>query len=307
MSFQTCTETANRRYIAYGLVIDSTIDVLGAIPLAVDLAEPQPEADITIRIGALPSDWNAEQRLGPYSRCAEQVIFDMPSVGRYLCDRGLTITIEPANGATKRSLEEMLIATALPVLLWMRNELVLHAACLKPLGAKMAIALSGSSGSGKSTLLEQFYFKGVSVIGDDTIRLTSEQGIIAASGLPCVIQQRPLASSVRSDLQVLPAQRLERSSLGALFFLQRSSGPVQNPFVKLNGVDAIKAILEQRHRARVLGLLGKEAAVFKTIAGLFNQGKLPIFNWYRCDGDLSLSERETQFIENLCGSDVAGV
>ncbi|MDO8653364.1 MAG: hypothetical protein Q7R66_14355 [Undibacterium sp.] len=284
------------------MIIDSTLEIPGAIPIIAGVDANGEEVDITIRMGELPSELNIEKHLEPYSWSPGQIVFDMPSVARYLCERGVAIIIEPAAGAEKRAIEEMLIATALPVLLWMRDQIILHASCLIPVGLTASIAISGPSGIGKSTLLEQFYARGAKVVGDDTILLCLNNGVAVASGLPCSIQARTANSATRHEMFVAKERTLASSPLAALFLLTRTptQSSNQSPFVELKGAEAILAILAQRHRARVLSLLGKEATVFKTITSILSQKTFKIFAWYRREGDVVLGDREVEFMTALC-------
>ncbi len=294
MSYQSLPEAARRRYIAYGLVIDSTLALRGALA-ATGAAAARAHADIEIRTGAIPADLVVEKQVGPYSWCPGKIIFDMPSVGRYYCDGGRAMTVEPAQGAASRSVEDMLIATALPVLLWMRDQVILHASCLQLPGFPAAIALSGPSGIGKSTLLQQGYLGGARIVGDDTIALHGHEDGVTASGLPGLIQGAG-ATAVARD------RALNEAPLGAVFFLSRTPSLNNLSFSELTGAGALQAMLGQRHRNRVLGLLGKEAAVFKAIAAMVSGPAFRIFTWHKRDGDASLRNEEMAFIEAVLTS-----
>ncbi|MES2016465.1 MAG: hypothetical protein V4484_08205 [Pseudomonadota bacterium] len=300
MSFRLNTDAGvvRRRYRAFGLVIDSTLAIPGALAVT-GAAALQATADVEIRIGALAADMTIEKQAGPYSYSRGSIIFDMPKVARYCCERGLTITVEPAVGADQDAIEGMLIATALPVLLWMRNRVVLHGACVQLARSPAGFAIAGPSGSGKSTLLQQFYQRGASVVGDDTICLGLAHAAVSASGLPGLIHGPVTGSARRPAIAVATDKALDGCRLNAVFVLRRAPAPADPVLSELTGVAALEAMLGQRHRAGVLHLLGKQAAVLQALAGMLAGPALRVFAWHRTEGDVGLRDKEVEFIEDI--------
>jgi hypothetical protein len=83
-------------------------------------------------------------------------------------------------------IEALLVATALPAILWMRGRFVLHAAAVLMPGRDAAIAIAGPSGVGKSAALAQLIVRGAAVLADDSVSVAVGASGLIASGLPSV-------------------------------------------------------------------------------------------------------------------------
>jgi len=298
MSSPSIVEQNRRLYVAFDLAIDSALNIQGALPAGAAGSVIEPDfPPVSIGLGDTPSDSVFERKLQPYLWQPGQLLFDMPGVARYLCTDGKSIVVDPVESANAQAVEEMLVATALPALLWMRGELVLHACCFQPAGSTAAIAIAGPSGIGKSACIAQFYAQGAQIIADDVIRLSMGGRQLVASGLPCAIQTRTSADvSSRQTIHVSHDRVLVSADLAAIFVLNRGASSGKRPFVELQGVAALQALLAQRHRARAARLLGQEEATFKTLSALVATNAVKVFAWYRRDGDISLSDGEVDFI-----------
>ena len=226
--------------------------------------------------------------LGPYRLAGDALLFEMAGVARYRCEAGERITVEPAAAASESAVTGYLIATALPALLWMRGDIVLHMAAVVLPGMSGAIAFGGASGSGKSTILHQLVATGAKMVADDTICVRFDGHVPVVSGLPGGY------FLAHDDARVFrtapPGQRLSSARLAAVVMLgpRKSSGVAT--FHTLNGASAFEVLLAGRHRPRVPALLGRNEALLPVLARL--SGILPIRRWDRLEDQLGVDQRE---------------
>ena len=159
------------------------------------------------------------------------------------------------------------MASGLPMLLWQRGGLLLHASGVE-LGGK-AIAIAGPSGIGKSTLARALLERGGRLIGDDTLWLPDPASAPRAAGLRGG-QFLRAGDEVRFD--PLPPQRQsEAMALDAVVLLSRDPGSV----ARLGPVEAVQTLLRLRHRPSVPTMLGRDNAVLRHCTSLAAQ--LPVF------------------------------
>jgi len=244
-----------------------------------------PDIDIVLGDAALAGPARA---LGPYRLAGDALLFEMAGVARYRCEAGARITVQPATGALESAVTGYLIATALPALLWMRGDIVLHMAAVVLPGMSGAIALGGASGSGKSTILHQLVAAGVHAVADDTICVRFDGQDPMVSGL---CGGYFLADAdVRTFRTVPPEQCLSSARLAGIVMLgpRRSSGIAA--FRALKGVSAFEMLLAGRHRPRVPTLLGRNAALSPVLARL--AGNLPIHRWNRLEGQREVDPQD---------------
>jgi len=274
------------RYRGYGLQIDSELEIIGAQPIS---AVSGVRSDIQIAYGLTEIGKGATAH-GPYRRLGDQILLDAADVGQFLCIGGEKIIINPAHGSSPDKCAELLIATALPALLWMRGAFVVHAAAALLLGRGQAIAITGASGVGKSTVLAQLARAGAAVVGDDSITIASDGEGVSASGLPGSYFLANGESAERRRIDVPLCQQSPRANLGALFILERQPVPAAPRFERLQGVAAFEALLRSRHRPRVPHAMGLDIGMFDLCTFLCRT--LPIYLWHRVDGEPILSADE---------------
>jgi len=274
-------------YRAYEFLIRSEIAIPGAIPLD-DAASGEVDIEIAFGEAGLPDTARSE---GPYRYVEGRLLFDMPAIAYYLCEGGRRITIEKRPGASERDIAGLLIATALPALLWMRGEIVLHAAGLVPAGGDRAIAICGASRSGKSTVLRDMLGRGSRVVGDDSLRVRFSPAGVTASGLPCRFFWSREGEAERPDHAVAAERVLAAMPLAAVFILDWPRG--EPHFERVAAVDALRQLLLQRHRPRVPRLLGMEG---RFLAGFATLSRLDVYLWKRRDGAIALSSEEFAFL-----------
>lgn len=268
-------------FIAYGLRVRSDIRIPGALPHA----DAAGEADIAIASNP-PS---AAQSELIYRFEGADLCFTAPRVAEYRCATN-TIRVTPHPGAREAAVAEMLIATALPALLWMRGKFVLHAAAAQLPGAHGAVAIAGVSGSGKSTVLAQLVEAGAAVVGDDTLALDPHGGAAEAAGLPGGYFVRGMEGAARTYHAVAPDRSRRRAQLAAILMLSRADAEAPGSLRRLGPVERVAQLLAHRHRPRVPALLGRDAATLADSTLL--AAAVPIYSWQRPAGVRELAAWE---------------
>lgn len=248
-------------YRGYGLTIDSTFAIPGAVPVGPGVGQPE----IVISAGDTAIG-PVDLALGPYQRSGDALLLDVPGVARYLARSAGQMVIEPYPGARAEDVSALLVATGLPMLLWMRGGIVLHAAGLIMPGATRAIALAGPSGIGKSSLAHRLLASGARLLGDDSLLLSVADGETMASGLPASYFL-PGASVEQRDLFAVPAKaQAENAPLGAVIVLSAAEPEKVSLPSQLGGAAALEAFLQNRHRPRVPDILGRSSALLPVAA-----------------------------------------
>ena len=268
-------------------MVRSDLALPGGIALGDD--DPRVAAGVDIEIIEGDAALNGPASvLGPYRLAGDSLLFEMARVALYRCDAGRRIIVERIGGTSESEAARYLIATALPALLWMRGEIVLHMAAAIMPGATRAVAIGGVSGGGKSTILAQLVAMGASVVADDTLCLRFDGSAMTVSGLAAGYF---VATGAQRGFEMVPPEHQAASAqLAALVMLgprTESGGPI---FSALSGVAALEALLASRHRPRIPTLLGKNRALLPVLARL--SGTLPIQRWNRQEGAPALDPAE---------------
>lgn len=244
------------RYFAWGLRIRSQVALPGAVLLAPDTSA----VDIDIALGSR-SLTGPVRSDGPYRVGANGFDVSIPGVARYAYDGERRLLIDPAADADAEDVSAMLIATALPAVLWARGEFVLHAAAAILPGTQRAVAVLGRSGSGKSRLLARVIALGAQAVADDSICVRIEAGRVEISGLPGGYYDPLGSSGTRAFHRIEPSRQCPHAELGALIVLDDQS----EASGRLTGAAAVAALLANRHRPRITHLLGNERNTFEVV------------------------------------------
>lgn len=273
-----------QRLTGYGLRLASQLPVPGAVPDADD-ARP----DVTI---ALEPPTPSEGR-PVYALMSDGLRFDCPGVATYRIAKD-RIAVAPDPDAAPGAVSGMLVATALPTLLWLRGRFVLHAAAARLPGGG-ALAIAGGTGSGKSTVLAQLVGAGAALVGDDTIAFCPDMGR-DASGLAGGWFARADNDGQRAFVEVKPARACASAAIGAILVLDaRDAG--DGSVVRLDPVAAVTHLLASLHRPRVPALLGRAAEVLRHATLL--AGQIPLYSWQRREGEATLTPIEWTMLERL--------
>lgn len=259
--------TAVRHALAYDLTVRSTLPIPGALPIAGGVA------DIEVREGAVADEGKA---FGPYRlRADAKLVFEAPGVARYLCDAESIMVERIGDG----DVSGFLIATALPAVLWMRGEIVLHAAAAVMPGAAGAIAIMGASGSGKSTVLRAMVAMGARIVADDSLCVRGTGGSGLAGGY--FLGEPPRAFHPVAD-------GLAAAPLAGIVLLERSEGAPE--MKRLPKLEALTTLIGNRHRPRIPVILGLQPGLMVPLAEL--AGAVPVHVWKRREGATGLEAGE---------------
>lgn len=270
-------------YRAFGLNIVSEFQIPGGIGAEL----PMPDADIVIATGD-SSIGGVEVVNGPYTRHGKALLFDAAGVARYFAPTPARLFIEPYHGANPRHVAELLIATALPMLMWMRGGIVLHAAGIVPVGMKQVIAIAGPSGSGKSTLAAGFIEAGGRLVGDDSLWLIVRGDTPIVSGLSATLHRSDDAAGYRTEIVIPSQSRVETAQLAAIFVLRMGDENTEASTNRLHGVTALEVLLKNRHRPKIPAILGLEAALLPQT--ILHCRTLPIYEFTMPKGDVAGSQ-----------------
>lgn len=278
------------KFVAYGHLVESEIDIIGADRCLAKTAYP---ADIRIMAGAPYATPGSDADV--YWLAGDTLDFLPPGVGRYRCRGGDSIEVSITPGADPAKVQGLLIATALPALLWMRGAFVLHAAAVTLPGSDLGVVIAGPSGIGKSTIVEQLIKRGARLIADDTVCLSLSKATISASGLCGGYFIGEFLGEPRKFKEVSVSARCHHAPLGAVLFLSRRSEP--GSVTRMSGVRAVESLLLNRHRPKVPDMLGLHACGLQSCALIAN--RVPAYHWQRRDSAPALSAIEMAMLTRL--------
>ena len=273
-----CKNLSNDVQFGFGLQLASDVPVPGAITrhchemrfsIAIELigqCQPSPEPGFMLE--------------------ADGIVYSHPC-GRFHCAKD-RITIEPSERASGADLGELLVANALPALLWQRGAFVLHAACVQiPDGP--AVAIAGPSGAGKSRLAAALVAGGAQLIGDDSLALYPENHGVLAQGLPGGLFARSPDSADREFVRAEAGPAQGECVLDFLVILTGEECSAQ----RLAPIEAVEQLLLNRHRPQVPLLLGQQGRVLTQTTMI--AGQLPIV----CIGPQALFDNDPNAISTF--------
>ena len=272
------------RLTGYGLRLASQLPVPGAVA---DDGDVLPDVTIALEssrpTGAAPI----------YDRIRDGLNFVCPGVASYRIAPDM-IAVAPDPAAAPGMVSGMLVATALPALLWLRGRFVLHAGAARLPGG-VALAIAGESGRGKSTILAQLVESGAALIGDDTIAfdMSADQ---PASGLSGGWFAAAEAGSDRCFVAAAPAKSLAAAPIAAILVLEERGGE-EGDIARLDPVVAVVSLLANRHRPRIPALLGRTAETLRDATLL--AGAIPLYSWRRRAGVEALTPTEWTVLKRL--------
>ena len=261
----------NRRYRAFGLVIESDI----ALPaLAVEAGDQA--ADIHIRQAGIPQAptvlaGGGATAHGPYFLAdAGAAWFSLPDVGRYHMAAGREIRYQPVSGGSADEQRLYLLGTCLSLLLFQRGLLVLHGNAIR-VGAS-AVICAGASGVGKSTLAAAFMARGYPVLADDTCVLDAEGRVLPGiariklwqdSADRLGVDTTGLAR-IRPDLDKfeLPlgaAFHAEPLALSHVYALKRPDGRSELGLTRCTGAASLRPLRAHTYRIGFVDAMGLKA------------------------------------------------
>lgn len=251
----------------FGLALASDLAVPGAIDRTAVADAP------VVRIALTPPVAQAADPL--FERDGEAIVYRNPA-GTFRCapDR---IEIAPADPPDHADLGALLVANALPAVLWQRGYFMLHAACVR-LADGLTIAIAGPSGSGKSRLAASLVAAGAELVGDDSLALATSDGHVTAAGLPGGWFVRQPESAEREFRRVPPGPSAGSARLDLLAVL----GPVEPAADRCTPLEALELLMQLRHRPQVPLLLSRQGRVLSDATRIVRD--LPVIRLPACDG-----------------------
>lgn len=265
--------------VAYDRIIDADRSVVGTLPCA-GLGEVSGAPSIRIRWHAAIAAPDGEHPV--WTRAPDGLWFDPPGVARYRCTTD-TIDVTPIAGGASDMVDALLVATALPAVLWMNCAIVLHAAAVVPPGRRQALAFAGPSGCGKSRIAAALVTRGAALVADDSIAMRSVSGGPVCAGLAGGYHLGTSDDAARTFHAVDPDRARRSAPLGTIVILDDAPGRA-----RLTGVDAVVALLANRHRARVPRLYGIEGALLGDLARLASAVR--VYRWPVREADALLDD-----------------
>ncbi len=252
-------------YRAYGLTIASDIALLGP------RASGGTKIDVDIREGFVPERLEAiETETLHWAANADELLLDVPRVGRFHVRHGRTVRYSPRIGAPAQMVQAFLLGSCLGAVLHQRGQQVLHGSVVAR--GDTAFAICGKSGAGKSTSAAWLLERGARMISDDLAVLATVDPPLVLPGYPqAKLTGAALARLGRgtSDLQKLPDDRdkyavprgasfLDRElPLGAIFVIERHDRSELSAF-RLDHAQAIAALVKHTYRRHYV--VGSRAA-----------------------------------------------
>ncbi|WP_010185617.1 hypothetical protein [Sphingomonas sp. PAMC 26605] len=250
---------------------------------------PIPEA--TAAVPSIAVTWRAPRSgnsaspdVPIWARVGDALDFSPPGVGHYRCT-ARTITVTPIPRADPDAVEALLIATALPAVMWLQGQFMLHAAAIVPARGNRALAIVGASGSGKSWLAAAFLARGARLLADDSLAMRCTGDDAVGSGLAGGYHLADAEAEQRRFHGVPATDACVSARIGAIVILA-DDAPLGGG--RLVGVEALAALLRHRHRVSVPRAIGGEPKTLIDAAQVARS--TPVFTWRSAEGDALLDQ-----------------
>jgi hypothetical protein len=240
------------------------------------------EADVSIRWGYIPKKYvEHEEKACFWSASSQHFYLSLKNIGKFLCQGGNTITVEPTPGYDPPHLRIFLFGSVFGAIMHQRGIFPLHASAVEKNG--VAYAFTGESGSGKSTLASACLKNGYRLLCDDVCAITkfSNHSLLVQPSFPLIklSYEMFLTTGLNDTTVPLPsidAQKLRLlsnqfspliSQLKTIFVLSKNY--IQDPPEKillLKGIEKIKILLKNTYRREYILPMqkGKEAFIHCT-------------------------------------------
>ena len=257
-----------RAYDVFGLRVRSQI----ALPDLVTTQDSGTDVDVDVAIGEVaPAPVDAPTVWG-LTGTGDRAVLTVKNVARFEVVGGNRIVVDRLAGAPMADVRLFLLGSAFGALLHQRGLLPLHANAIQI--GHGAAAFMGRSGAGKSTMAAAFLDRGFTLLADDVCVVTGDDGGVpmAQPGLPRLrLWRDAVEASGRSpdDLEIAFAghekyvvpthsvQAVRAIPLSRIYLLgELPAGETGQRIRRLNGVEAVSAIMANIYRGHYLKLLG---------------------------------------------------
>lgn len=259
-------ETSSFRYTAFGLSLDSSIELPGLVH---DRAETP--ADVVIR---------ETEMLCPEAVHEPRLLLTLAGVAEFSIENGSRVCFRRAPGSCMDYVRLFLLGSVLGAVLQQRGSIVLHGNAFS-FGEGDCRVVVGHSGAGKSTLAAWYLLQGAEIVSDDicAIHFDGEGRPWVAPGIPQLKLWQHSA-----DLLRIPTEGLRRIRPGfEKFRLPLSSRHARRMRLlteiheidrtltesfSLVGVEKVKKILAHGYRPSFVRQMGLEASYVRKVMGL---------------------------------------
>lgn len=279
-----------RRYLAYGLRIDSEVP----LPFA-PAAMPDADApEVTVRIGRTPAALTGPDAANGRAWHAKPgaLLVSLGNRGRYLAIGGREIRVQPGTGS-RRELGQYLVGAPMGALLQQRGIVTLHAAAVATDAG--AVLFAGRAGLGKSSLAGALVQRGYAMLSDGFAGVawqpaTASAGgreFMALPGLPGLRLRPDVVAELNcwpqvqgrvyadADKYLLPTARFQSTPVGVrAVYVLTAHDQAETAIERLAAGDGFRALCRHTYRRRFLNPLGQRLAYFRAISAM--AGKVPV-------------------------------
>ncbi len=283
--------------------------VSSEIPIPELLLSEHHNADVSIRIVEFTEDIPADaHQLGPYSWGKSQEFWlNVPDVASFYVFNGNQITVQPAAGIDLDSVRVFLLGTAMGVLMFQRQFLVLHGNAVQVGNACMVCV--GKSGAGKSTLAAELNLRGYKLLADDVVPVNSAGE--AMPGFPRIKLWKDSADQLNIATDTLSRIRpeMEKFSLPAFSSMADAPLPVKWIYVlhnhnrdefifeEIRGMQRFPVLRDNTYRAQFMEGLGWQSRHLSLCAQLSSQVR--VIRVTRPNTRFAPAELADRILENL--------
>lgn len=272
-------------YIVSGLRVSSDLALPGLIDWVgrADACDPdfpsrEADADVVIRLGAVPLALDNATASGPNWQIAEgRFLIAMPGIIRLLLTAGDTIVYALDGDTAIEDAAVFVSGTGFGILLHQRGRLVLHASAVR--AGDNAVLFCGASGAGKSTLAAALVAAGHELLADDFCGIS-----IAAGGVPFVYpdgrqlklwenaiarlslddrRRAPVRARLRKYYVEPHAAIAEALPIAAVYMLREARPPHVPGIAPANLVDGALMIQRNAYRPAMIARMGQAALYFQ--------------------------------------------
>lgn len=262
--------------------------------------------EVVIKCGSTPRHLRSPAICGAFAQAGRgEYLLYVPGVARYHIPNPHRITVEPASGVHEDDVRTFLLSSVMDAIVHARGVLPLHASGI--VWNDQCILLAGASGAGKSTLAAYLLSAGLSLVSDDLTaismsgdgRLRAHPGVgglrlwkdtvDTVTPLPGTLLPgrahhdrrflRVPASLSYADLEPLPIRRI---------YVLRSRRVDRIMINPLTGTDAMRHVLEQTSRFKLLRGIGNRERHFQIASALAAQTSM-----YEVDRPFRMDELNT--------------
>ena len=252
--------------------------------------------EIVIRRARVPQSLSSVAVTFADGQCNKnELLLDIPEVGRYLLRGGNEILVEPATPASQDDVYGYLLGTMFGMLCHQRGITPLHASAIDV--AAGCVVFVGDSGAGKSTLVAALAERGHRVIADDVCflqlgdngdvqiwpginRIRLWEDAMAALGCEGPGVARELRGYNKYIIPVPPPPNpTEPRHLRRVYQLQPAPDGGAASVSRLRGAAAVEALMQNVYRLGLAECMGYKPAAFVVCAAAVQD--VPVFQFSR--------------------------